>query len=731
MIIVIESPGKVKKIAQYTGAKVIPTIGHFKDLPKKSLGIDLETYNPTFEWTDPAKKRNIYELKKIAKGQDVYIATDADREGEAIGRFIYEEIKKSGAKNIYRALFLEINKTGIEKGLREAVPYTEINYNDYSAFLGRRVLDRLTGFLLSPKANNTLSTGNETIYYSVGRVQSPGVRILVEREREIQNFTPKKYSVINALCEKDNIEFKLIHENDRFFEQEKAKEIYNNLVNEKYGTVISKETKPYYKKPGRPFTTASLQQKASSKLHMSPEQTMKAAQKLYENGYITYHRTDSEFISEEYLNKIGNFLKQNYKNAYKGPVQYKSKNSQAEAHEGIRPAIDPEQIESSVLKISQEMDNKTAKLFELISNRVIESQMKSAIYDRTKIVIEIKGEKFKTTGSILTSEGFLAFSSDETDEEDNSAKKMKEEKETKLPNIKEGDKIKINKIILDETKKTEPPKRYTEAALVAKLEKAEIGRPSTYATIMSTIKKREYATLSKKVLIPTNRAEKLISFLEKDSPWLIDYDFTSEMEANLDKVANDGLDWKILAKEIHGRMGYIKPLTKGPRKITPKMKAYAEAVIKKAERYDIEIDSRVLEEIDFISLLFEGIKEKNVKKWEPIVKGEPINISTFLKALTDKAPSEKQLKFAEQLSKQKGIKLEDKDKKDKTLLSKWIDKAMKKKSYGVPTSLSEKQKAIITKHAPEKLKKIVDSTNQKDLKELKEFIDNFFKNFKK
>ena len=332
MLIIVESPTKAKKIQSILKVKTMSTVGHFKDLPDAQIGVDLSTYEPTFVYHE--KKANLpRELRAAARGETVMLAGDPDREGYAISCHIYEEVK-SVAKECLRMEIFEVTEKGLKESLAKAVPFEQTNRGLYNAFLGRRIGDRLVGYILSPIASKSLRSS-----YSVGRVQSPAVRLVVDREREIRTFTSSPYWMLDIQLEKDGTTFLARHVKGKFLQQSDAQTIIAAISAESHALAEKVEKKEVRQSPKPPFTTVDLQAAAAARLKFSPEQTMKLAQALFDHGVITYHRTDSVRMDDAFITEIRDFLGETLGSSYlpAQPNQHKSKNSQAEAHEGIRP----------------------------------------------------------------------------------------------------------------------------------------------------------------------------------------------------------------------------------------------------------------------------------------------------------------------------------------------------------------------------------------------------------
>ncbi|MEI6296130.1 MAG: type I DNA topoisomerase [bacterium] len=512
-LLIVESPAKAKTISKYLDNKytVKASVGHIRDLPKSNKeAIDIDGgFIPRYE-ISKGKEKVVSELKELSKKADeILLATDPDREGEAIAWHVAEALK---LKNPKRVTFHEIT----ERAVKEAVTHPrEIDQNLRKAQEARRVLDRLVGYDLSGLIWKKVRYG-----LSAGRVQSPALRIIMEREREIRAFIPEKYWVIKAdtKTEKNiSIEF-------TYSEEPKTEEEANRVVeiSKKLDLRISSiEESNYSRKARAPFTTSTIQQTASSALGFSPSRTMKVAQKLYEAGHISYMRTDSTNLSQEALSGIKNVITKEYGEKFWSPKEYKTKVKNAqEAHEAIRPT---------------KMDKKTisgqpeeTKLYELIWRRTVSSQMPDAEFIRTKVLAEVGDKTVKpygTNGSRLVSPGWL-LCDDYSKGED-----------TLLPELQKDEKLNIVDIN-SEGKQTEPPARYSEAGLVKELEKRGIGRPSTYAAIIQTLISRNYVEKDNKSLKPTDTGDVVSSFLEEHFGNVISDTFTAQMEEDLDEIAN-------------------------------------------------------------------------------------------------------------------------------------------------------------------------------------------------
>ncbi len=654
-IVIVESPKKAKEIQKFLGKEftVKATVGHFKDLPEKEMGVDLKTFEPSFVIKSSNHKKILSEIKKLAKkAKEIYIATDPDREGYAIGYFMFEELKKSAKnKDIKRAEFHEITKKHVQDVLKKAPKFENTNKGLFNAFLGRRVGDRIVGYTISPIASKEIGGR-----FSVGRVQSPAVKLIVEREEEIKNFKPEPYYVITAILEKDNKNINAIYKDQKIKEKQKAEKIYEDIKKVDYASVVSVEKKQVKQSPKPPFVTSTLQQTANSVLKFAPEKTMMLAQDLFENGLITYHRTDSVRISDEALKEIRKFIKDNFGKEYipPKPRKYKNKNTQADAHEAIRITNFVDLDKQKKLLQEKGLTEDHFKLLKLIFERTVASQMKDAVFNRTTVIFDINGHPFKAVGSTLVFEGFKKV-----------YKQEEQKKEELLPELNEGEKVKKVEEKLEE-KWTKPPPRYTEGSLVKKLEELGIGRPSTYATIIKTIKDRGYVVKEGSSLKPTESAYHLINYLSRKYKWVIDYDFTRKMEEFLDKVEDNKKDWKEFVKEL-----YKKSITKDTSQVSEKMRRYA---LDLAEKHGVDISD---------------------------ILDNPEAIREFIEKHKDTKPSEKQIAYAKALSEKTGIELPEEVLNDREKIKRWINKAKKELMKNI--KLSEKQKKVLISQGREDL----------------------------
>ena len=542
-LLIVESPTKVKTIAKFLGKeyKIISSYGHIRDLSKKNIGISITDNDVILDYVAIEKaQKAIAELKKEAKKADlILLATDNDREGEAISWHIAQilklnpkknqslKIKPQNQKEYQRIVFNEISEKAIKEAIKNPL---EIDISLVNAQQARRVLDRLVGFKLSPFLWKKITRG-----LSAGRVQSVALKIIVIREREIQAHKPEEYWKIEALLsKKDSIEFLslLTKKNNEAISklgiksEKETNEILKDLETAEYKVFKIKRSETQKNAPA-PFITATLQQEASQKLGYSIKQTMTVAQKLYEEGHITYHRTDSFYLSVDSLEAAKKFIIKNYgENYYNKEVKvYKKKKEAQEAHEAIRPVIiDADKVENG------------QALYRLIRNRFIASQMSAALFNNINIDSEATSKNkniytFNAKGITQKFDGFLRVY------------EIKEI-ERELPELKEGEKLKLEKL-LSKQHFTEPPTRYTEASLVKELEKNGIGRPSTYAPIISTIQIRNYVLKNEeKKLKPTDIGILVSDFLEAHFKDIVDIGFTAKIEDSFDKIALKKKDWK-------------------------------------------------------------------------------------------------------------------------------------------------------------------------------------------
>lgn len=615
-LIIVESPAKAKTIKNFLGSeyKVIASKGHIRDLPKSSFGIKIDGDNFTPEYRISNDHSAIVkEIKELAKSADtIYLATDEDREGEAIAYHIATAIGKK-PETLPRIVFHEITKGAIEAALANP---RKLDMNSVNAQQARRLLDRIVGYKLSPLLNIKIQRG-----LSAGRVQSSALKILVDREREIREFKPIEYFSIDAKF-KDDLEVELIEFQGSKIEKltitnaQRAKYILDNIKDDKF-KVKSIESKERKTNPQPPFMTSTLQQSASNRLGFSPKKTMMLAQSLYEGvqtnsgfmGAITYMRTDSLNIAKEALNAARELIKSEFGSKYlpKTANIYTTKSKGAqEAHEAIRPT----NLSFTPQIASQYLDKDMLKLYTLIYNRFLASQMSASVCEIQNIIIKGENCEFKLLGKKVSFDGFYRVYGDM-------------DKDKILPPLKIDDNMSIQSI--KSTKhETEPPSRYSEAGLVKKLESLGIGRPSTYAPTISLLTSRDYVKVEKKQLIPNDIAFTITSVLEDNFKDIVDSEFTSKMEEKLDDIAENKADWQeVLSNFYHP---FIKQIDEGKTNI--KSQKVAEPIGEKCPDCGGELVKRKGRFGEFIACLnFPKCKyTKNLANSNKFEKKEPSKI---------------------------------------------------------------------------------------------------------
>lgn len=548
-LIIVESPAKANTIKKFLGAntKVLASMGHIRDLPKSKLGVDIEhDFEP--EYINIRGKGDLIKsLKKEAKSADVvYLATDPDREGEAIAWHL-AKILEIPEDSVCRVTFNEITKEAVKESIKQP---RKIDMNLTDAQQARRVLDRIVGYKISPLLWKKVKPG-----LSAGRVQSVAVKLIVDRENEIRNFIPEEYWNIYAtlLDEKSKQDFvaKFYGKNDKKVELHKKEEVDEILSNIKNGRYIVTNIKNGEKKrtPAPPFTTSTMQQEASRKIGFTIKKTMSVAQGLYEGvripekgsvGLITYMRTDSTRISEEARAVAKEVITQTYGANYYENRYYRQNKDAQDAHEGIRPTyihITPDSIKDSLTPDQY-------KLYKLIYNRFIASQMAAAMYDTISVDIDVNEYKFKASGQNLKFKGFMTLYVEGNDSKED------EEESTNIPKLELNQEVKKEKLDAKQSF-TEPPARYTEASLVKELETKGIGRPSTYSPIITTIIERRYIEKDKKQLVPTQLGEVVNTLLTENFTDIIDVTFTARVEDEFDEVAEGKEEWKQILREFY------------------------------------------------------------------------------------------------------------------------------------------------------------------------------------
>ncbi|PDW67654.1 type IA DNA topoisomerase [Helicobacter pylori] len=661
-VIIIESPNKVAKIREITGIKVFATIGHFMQL--KSYD-ESNGFKPTFDY-DQEKKKHIFEMIEACKNKKVYIATDPDREGYAIGYMFYQKIKNV-ASSIYRAEFFEITPSGINKGLQNALLFENTNKQMYQSALARRVADMLLGFTLSPYLGKALGQMKGS---SVGRVQTPCLKLIVDRDREIEKFKalPENekvsYQIQAKINDSANREVTIKHcdekgEEIKFNDKEEALKLFESLKDNKACLLKDLKNSVVETKPKKPFITSTLLEKASSMLGLSISEVQSLAQNLFEAGLITYIRTDAESLSVEFLDETESFYAPIYKDLYLKREYKAGKQSQAEAHEAIRITHPhtTEDLESIVYNAN--ITNQDAlKLYQLIFERTIESQGKNAIYDKQDLLFKIKNEYFKCSVKGLKSAGFLAmFSKKELEnDESNDDKDNKEKEQNAQFNLKIDDVLSLNDLVLA-TIKRNAPSAYKEADFVKLLENKGIGRPSTYASYLPTLVKREYISISqdkKHIITPTHKGKRVVEVFENAYQFIIDLTYTKQMEEVLDEIVENKSSYVDFISNLNSKCPKIEKLERNDDEIKPSSEGqitYIENILR-----DLQLN---------LSEEFKNYKEDN--RVAKAFLDRYIKEHEFFKKNNKKASSSnndenrpatpKQISFAEMLAKKHNVKL--------------------------------------------------------------------------
>ena len=548
-LVIVESPSKAKTIGKYLGPEftVKASMGHLRDLPKSTMGVDLE-HDFTPKYIPVSGKQDlIKDLKKAAEAaQTVYLATDPDREGEAISWHL-KELLKLPEERTFRVTFNEITQKVVQEAIANP---RSIDYDLVDAQQARRILDRIVGYELSPLLWKKIRRG-----LSAGRVQSVATRLVVDRENEIRAFIPKEYWSLDVTLDRIAKPGSFVA---HYYGEEKKRELENELqvddvirdITGKLFTVTNVKKAEKRRTAAPPFTTSTLQQEASRKLNMTPKRTMAIAQQLYEGvdvagegtlGLITYMRTDSLRLSDEAMAAAAAFIRKRYgESYYYGKFHvFKTKNSAQDAHEAIRPThveLDPEMIRGSLTP-------EQYKLYKLIWSRFLASQMANAVYDTVSIDTECAGHLFRSSHQSMKFAGFIAVYEEGRDEEDEAVG-------SPLPDLTAGEKA-TSSDVKKEQHFTQPPARYTEATLVQAMEEKGVGRPSTYATIVSTIQDREYVVKVEKRLAPTPLGEVVNGFMMERFDDIVDVEFTARMESRLDAVEEGQQNWKALLAEFY------------------------------------------------------------------------------------------------------------------------------------------------------------------------------------
>lgn len=644
-VIVIEAPNKIEKIANLTQSKVFATKGHFKQLADENW-IDFETYLPQFDFIGDKKKSIDFVLREC-KDKEVYIATDPDREGYAIGYMFYELVKNI-AKSVKRAEFHEITQSGIEKGIQQACIFRETNTKFYEAFKARVVGDKLVGFILSPKLSKLL----ETKRMSAGRVQTPALKLIVDREEEIETFDkiPADQKIdykIIAKASKDNKSFVLNNEN-KFKTKEEAQIFLDSISDTKQTLVSKKEIKQNKLSPDKPFQTATMIKKSNQVYGFSSEKTMSLAQNLYEKGLITYHRTDAENISLEFLTEAKKFLESQYEwyqyREYKAGEQ-----SQAEAHEATRITHIHSYEEIEKIIAEEKLTKEHQDLYRLIYVNSVLSQAKDCLFETTKYEFNIKGRIFYTNTKEIKYKGFKDVFIKESEDEIQDQIDHEDSIQDLILVLNEGDSVQIQNFEIKEVNK-KAPTRYKESDFIPLLQKLGIGRPSTYHTFIPKLLEREYIQIQtkgkKQELSATNRGKKAIEVLKKEDEWITQSEFSSEMEKVLDSITHGQAQYIDFVKPLHQKLGFTKINSKREKK-SPTV-----AQIQLMEKLSKELN------IEIPNIAMEDSKE----------------CSKFLDtAFKNQPPSLNQIKFAEDISAQTNISLPKNYKESAEVCKKYIE----------------------------------------------------------
>ena len=558
-LLIVESPSKAKTLKKYLGRgfDIVASYGHVRDLEAKEGAVDpLENFHMKYALVEKNKKHVDAIVKAVGKAQSIYLATDPDREGEAIAWHLGEILKAKKLlknKKLHRVVFYEITESAVTDAVANP---RQISMPLVNAQQARRALDHLVGFKLSPLLWKKIGPG-----LSAGRVQSPALRLIVEREQEIENFKSREYWTIHLDSQREDQKFRarLIQYRGDKVEQftivtdDQHRQVVADIEKSAKGTakVVRVERKPKSRQPAAPFTTSTLQQEAVRKLGFTTGRAMRTAQQLYEGvdiggstvGLITYMRTDSLALANEALRELRDYIQQKFDASYlpRGPIQYRSKSKNAqEAHEAIRPTSVFRTPES----IRKYLTSEQATLYEMIWKRTLACQMTPAKYDTTTVDFAVgrADTLFRANGQILVFPGFMAVYLEDADD-------AEKEEEARLPRLQENDSVPIERLF-GEQHFTQPPPRYTEASLVKTLEEFGIGRPSTYASIISTLQDRGYALLEKKRFQPTDIGRLVNGFLTSHFNHYVDYGFTANLEEELDEISNGDRDWIPVLKDF-------------------------------------------------------------------------------------------------------------------------------------------------------------------------------------
>lgn len=644
-IIIIESPNKKDKIQHLTGFDTYATKGHFKSLTKNFIK-NYDTYEVEFDFSDEEAKKRMNFIFSQCVGKEVIIATDPDREGYAIG-YLFFQVIKNKAKSIKRAEFHEITESGIKKGLATMRDFTTTNFKEFEAFKARAVGDKLVGFILSPKYASIISDRNA----SVGRVQTPALNLIVSKDEEIKAFNAlseaEKVSYkVKAKCQNNGVEFSITSEKE-LKDKAELESFLDYIKDSKEAIFVKMEKKQSKKSPALPFRTSKLQEKANQILGYAPDETMKLAQELFENGLITYTRTDSNALSDEFLNEVQAFF--GAKEWFERKEYKAGKQSQAEAHEAIRITHLHEfsECENKVREAYAKASDKHISLYKLIYQNSILSQAKDKISEISAYDFTIKGINFKANYTKVLYKGFeMVFGADESDDDE-----KKEDKSVDLSFLNENSKSEVLNLESVECKK-QAPSPYKESSFISLLEKEGIGRPSTYASFLPTLIKRQYVELvakgKNKLIMPTLKGIQIITELRKQDEWITQSEFTKFMEDLLDAIQKGEMNYIDFIKPLHLKMNYEKINNAG----NSASEKQIELVKKLCSEQGKEIPA---------DLFTNGAKTKEF-------------IESLLKSAPKKPPSEKQISFAESLAKSNSVELPPNYKTDMKICSDFISK---------------------------------------------------------
>ena len=638
-IIIIESPNKKDKIQKISGFDTYATKGHFKSLTKNFIK-DYDSYEVEFDFIDEDAKKRMNFIFSQCSGKEVIIATDPDREGYAIG-YLFFQVIKNKAKSIKRAEFHEITENGVKKGLATALPFNATNFKEFEAFKARAVGDKLVGFLLSPKYAKATNDKNT----SVGRVQTPALNLIVSKDEEIKAFNAlsedEKVSYkVRAKCQSANgTEFEI--ESEKILKDKAELESFLNYIsNNKEALFTQMQVKESKKAPPAPFRTSKLQEKANQILGFSPDDTMLLAQQLFENGLITYIRTDSNALSAEFIDEVQKAYKD--KEWYERREYKAGKQSQAEAHEAIRITHLHELSELDALfekankESSTKLVDKHKALYTLIYKNSICSQAKDKVSELKSFEFDINGAPFKTSMSKVLYKGFESVFNDKSDENENENSQSEiSQNKVDLSFLQPNEKVSVLDLQGVEVKK-QAPSPYKESSFISLLEKEGIGRPSTYASFLPTLIKRRYVELQakgkNKLIIPTQKGIEMIELLRKDDEWITQSEYTRLMEEMLDAITEGKIGYKDFISPLHAKMNYEK-INKAESGATPKQ---IELVERLAKEQNKEIPNDLFSDFTKTKAFID----------------ELIKISN-----ANKAPSDKQISFAENLAQKHNAQL--------------------------------------------------------------------------